>query len=404
MVRSMESLPVVTLAKDLRQAIRAGHPWLYDGALARKQPRLRPGQRVQVAHAGEIVAVGFADPGAPISVRVLTRDPEEHTDEAWAASRAHQAARCRAADPLLAGTNGFRVIHGENDYMPGLVVDLYGDTAVVVFDGAAAAVFWEPLMDAVAAGLSRAGLAIARYWRRPIKGAEAGPEAAGKVLRGDEPPDVILIDEHGARFEVDVRQGQKTGFFLDQRPNRRLVHDMAAGAEVLNLFSYTGGFSVHAALGGARRVTSVDLSRPAIDSARRNFAHNGLRPEDHRFLAENAFDYLHGLHTRDERFDLVIVDPPSFAPSERSKPRALKAYTTLNRLALRVVEPGGWLVSASCSSHITVADMLSILAAAGPPSGRRTRILQVRGAGSDHPILPAFPEGQYLKVVLLWVE
>ena len=404
MVRAMESLPVVTLAKDLRQAIRAGHPWLYDGALARKLPRLQPGQRVRVAHAGELLAVGFADPGAPITVRVLARDPDTRTDEAWAATRAYQAARCRVADPLLAGTNGFRVIHGENDFMPGLVVDLYDDTAVVVFDGAAAAAFWEPLMDGVAAGLARAGLAIARYWRRPIKGADTGPEAAGKVLRGDEPPAVIIIDEHGARFEVDVRHGQKTGFFLDQRPNRRLVHELAAGAEVLNLFSYTGGFSVHAALGGARRVTSVDLSRPAIDGARRNFEHNALGPDGHRFVAENAFDYLHALHERDERFDLVIVDPPSFAPNERSKPRAIKAYTTLNRQALRVVEPGGWLVSASCSSHITVQDMLSILAAAGPPSGRRTRIMQVRGAGSDHPILPAFPEGSYLKVILLWVE
>jgi 23S rRNA (cytosine1962-C5)-methyltransferase len=173
---------------------------------------------------------------------------------------------------------------------------------------------------------------------------------------------------------------------------------------VLNLFSYTGGFSVQAALGGARRVTSVDVSRPAIEGARRNFAHNGLEPEAHGFVAENAFDYLNAVHERGERFDLVIVDPPSFAPNERTKPRALKAYTTLNRLALRVVEPGGWLISASCSSHVTVPDMMSILGAAGELSGRRTRVLQVRGAGSDHPVLPAFPEGQYLKVLLLWVE
>lgn len=251
----MESFPLVTLAKGLRQVIRSGHPWLFSGALARKQPRLQPGQRVRVAHAGEVLAVGFADPGAPIAVRVLSRDPAEPAGDAWAAERAYQAALCRASDPLLAGASGFRVIHGENDFMPGLVMDLYDDTAVVVFDGAAAAVFWEPLMDAVAAGIARAGLAVARYWLRPVKGSDE----EGRVLRGDEPPETIVIQEDGAHFEVDVRRGQKTGFFLDQRPNRRLVRDMAAGAAVLNLFSYTGGFSVQAALGGARRVTSVDV-------------------------------------------------------------------------------------------------------------------------------------------------
>lgn len=408
MVRPMESFPLVTLAKDLRQAIRSGHPWLYDRALARKQPRLQPGQRVRVAYAGTPVAVGYANPGSPIAVRVLGLDPDEPADAAWAGERAYQAARSRVGDPLLTRTTGVRVIHGENDFMPGLVVDLYDDTAVVVFDGAAAAAFWEPLMDAVVAGIARAGLAVARYWLRPVKdGTPAGPgdsAPAGRVLRGDEPPEIIVIEEEGARFEVDVRRGQKTGFFLDQRPNRSLVRDMAAGLRVLNLFSYTGGFSVQAALGGARRVTSVDVSGPAMEGARRNFARNGLDPAAHGFVTEDAFDYLDAVHARGERFELVIVDPPSFAPNARSKPRALKAYTALNRLALRAVEPGGWMLSASCSSHVTVQDMMSILAAAGELGGRRLRILQVRGAGSDHPILPAFPEGHYLKVLLLGVE
>jgi 23S rRNA (cytosine1962-C5)-methyltransferase len=395
----MDSRPVVVLAKDLRQRIQEGHPWIYDRALARV-PDLPPGALVRVAHAGQPVAVGFVDPGSPIAVRVLGLDPGEPLDHAWAAARAEQAARCRLADPRLAGLDALRVVHGESDAMPGLVIDVYRDTGVVVLDGAAAAAFWLPRIDAVWDGLAAAGLALARLWARPVRASEHG---AGRVLRGDEPPAQILIDEHGARFEVDVRAGQKTGFFLDQRQNRRLVRELSAGAEVLNLFAYTGGFSVHAALGGARRVTSVDIARPAIEAARRNFGHSGLAADEHVFAAEDAFEFLARASARGERFDIVVVDPPSFAPSERARPRALRAYGKLDRLALDVVAPGGWLVSASCSSHVTGADMTAVLAAAAAAAGRRVRVVDVRGADRDHPVLPAFPEGSYLQALFAWV-
>jgi 23S rRNA (cytosine1962-C5)-methyltransferase len=397
----MEPRPVVVLAKDLRQRIQEGHPWLYDRALARLPPDLAAGALVRVAHAGQPVAVGFVDPGSPIAVRVLGLDPDDPLDHAWAAARAEQAARCRLADPRLAALDALRAVHGENDAMPGLVIDVYRDTGVVVFDGAAAAAFWLPRMDAVWHGLTAAGLALARLWARPVRA--AGTAAAGRSLRGDEPPAQILIDELGARFEVDVRVGQKTGFFLDQRHNRQLVRELSAGAEVLNLFAYTGGFSVHAALGGARRVTSVDIARPAIEAAQRNFGHSGLGVADHVFAVEDAFEFLARAGARGERFDVVIVDPPSFAPSERAKRRALRAYGKLDRLALDVVAPGGWLVSASCSSHVTGADMTAVLAAAAAGAGRRVRIVDIRGADRDHPVLPAFPEGSYLQALFAWV-
>jgi 23S rRNA (cytosine1962-C5)-methyltransferase len=405
----MEPRPVVVLAKDLRQRIQEGHPWLYDRALARLPSGLAPGALVRVAHAGQPLAVGFADPGSPIAVRVLDLDPDERLDHAWAAARTEQAARCRLADPRLASLDALRVVHGENDAMPGLVIDLYRDTGVVVFDGAAAAAFWLPRMDAVWDGLTAAGLSLCRLWARPVRAANidadetSSERRAGRLLRGDEPPAQILIDEFGARFEVDVRAGQKTGFFLDQRHNRQLVRELSAGAEVLNLFAYTGGFSVHAALGGARRVTSVDIARPAIEAARRNFGHSGLRAEDHVFAVDDAFEFLVRAGARGERFDVVIVDPPSFAPSERAKPRALRAYAKLDRLALDVVAPGGWLVSASCSSHVTGADMTAVLAAAAAGAGRRVRVVDVRGADRDHPVLPAFPEGSYLQALFAWV-
>jgi 23S rRNA (cytosine1962-C5)-methyltransferase len=408
----MEPRPVVALAKDLRQRIQEGHPWLYDRALARLPPGLAPGALVRVAHAGQPLAVGFADPGSPIAVRVLDLDPGAPLDHAWTAARAEQAARCRLADPRLGSLDALRVVHGENDAMPGLVIDVYRDTGVVVFDGAAAAAFWLPRMDAVWDGLASAGLSLARLWARPVRAPNidaadaadtAGERRAGRLLRGDEPPAQILIDELGARFEVDVRAGQKTGFFLDQRHNRQLVRELSAGAEVLNLFAYTGGFSVHAALGGARRVTSVDVARPAIEAAQRNFGHSGLRAADHVFAVEDAFEFLARAGARGERFDVVIVDPPSFAPSERARPRALRAYGKLDRLALDVVAPGGWLVSASCSSHVTAADMTAVLATAAAGARRRVRVVDVRGADRDHPVLPAFPEGNYLQALFAWV-
>ena len=227
----------------------------------------------------------------------------------------------------------------------------------------------------------------------------AGPGDAGEAVAGA-PPERVEIGERGARFEVDVRRGQKTGFFLDQRDNRTLVARHAAGQRVLNLFAYTGGFSVHAALAGARHVTTVDLAAPAIDAARRNFAASGIDPADHAFAAVDAFAFLDEARAAGRRWDLVVVDPPSFAPSERTRTRAIAAYARLMALALEVCEPGGLLAAASCSSHVTLDDFLGALADAGRRARRPLRVRTVRGAASDHPILPAFPEGRYLKFVL----
>jgi 23S rRNA (cytosine1962-C5)-methyltransferase len=404
----MSALPALTLAKDLRQAIERGHPWIYDRAVAHAPARLQPGDLVAVLHGRERLAVAYADPGRAIAARVLDLDADARIDEHWARERAARAGQCRRVNPALAHTNAFRAIHGENDFMPGLVVDVYDDTGVVVFDGLAAAVFWSPHLDAVLGGLATAGIDLARLWALPVKAARGATDAqAGRyagAVRGHPPADVIVIHEHGAEFEVDVRRGQKTGLFLDQRDNRRLVGKLAAGARVLNLFAYTGGFSVHAALGGARRVISVDSAAPAMAAAARNFARNGVDPEQHEFVAGDAFTFLEQARDRSERYDLVILDPPSFAPSERTRARGLGAYRTLNSLALTIVEPGGLFMSASCSSHVTEADLIGVVGQAALQSRRRVRILDIRGAASDHPVLPAFPEGRYLSFLALYVE
>ncbi|HEY5949528.1 MAG TPA: class I SAM-dependent methyltransferase, partial [Kofleriaceae bacterium] len=200
--------------------------------------------------------------------------------------------------------------------------------------------------------------------------------------------------EDDARFGVDVRSGQKTGFFLDQRDNRRTIRRHAAGATVLNLFAYTGGFSLHAALGGATRVTSVDIAGPAIAAIEKNLTLSGLATEAHERVAADAFEFLERAAAQGRRWDLVIVDPPSFAPSERAKPAALRAYERLTRAALAVVEPRGRFALASCSSHVTEVDLLEMVAAL-PATDLRLRISA--GAASDHPVLAAFGEGRYLK-------
>lgn len=386
--------PTLRLTKPLRDAIAAGHPWVYDRALRPLPPGLAAGDLAVVADEHGPLATVVVEPASPIRARVLDRDPDAAIDAAWARGRAHAAAAARAGDPTLAASDAWRIIHGENDFLPGLVVDLYAGVAVIVFDGPAAAALWRPLVPAVLDGIRLGGVAVTGAWLRGARGEQDVGEALGDV------PAEVIIREGAARFEVDVRHGQKTGFFLDQRQNRALVASHAAGLEVLNLFSYTGGFSIQAALAGARHVTSVDLSAPAIAAATRNAARSGVDAAAHDAVVADAFEYLTDAAARGRRWDLVIVDPPSFAPSEKARPRALRAYGRVNELALAVVAPGGLVASASCSSHVSEADLIAVLAEAGRRAGRRLRLRHIAGAASDHPVLPAFPEGRYLSLLL----
>lgn len=395
--------PVLSLAKDVTRAVRAGHPWVFDRALHPPARPLRPGDLVEVAYRGQSLAVGFADPDSPIAVRLLDRDPRADVGFLWARGRAERAAALRAGDPNLVGTNAFRVIHGENDRMPGLVLDFYAGTGVMLFDGAGAQSFWSPLVEAVAAGCRDAGIPLRRIWARGSSSAARG-NGGGEALWGDAAPELIQVEEHRARFEVDVRRGQKTGLFLDQRDNRRRVGALSAGARVLNLFSYTGGFSVHAAMGGASSVTTVDISESVVAAARRNFALSEIAEKSHRFVAADAFDFLDAAWRAKEHYDLVVCDPPSFAPNERAKPAALRAYRRLNARALEVVSSGGLLVTASCSSHVTTDDLIDVVAEASSRCKRSVRLRQICGAATDHPVLPGFPEGRYLTLLVVYVD
>jgi 23S rRNA (cytosine1962-C5)-methyltransferase len=370
------------LRKELARAIRGGHPWLYADAL--DIPRgLHTGSVVDViGKNGNFLARGLFDAKSPIAVRLYTLDPDEPVDAALFRRRLAAALASRRFDQ---DTNAFRWCNGEGDFLPGVVVDAYDRVAVLRLDGDAVRVF----RDAIARSLVELRDLTHVY--------ERSRGAKGSALHGAE-PGLVEIREHGVKFSVDVVHGQKTGFFLDQRENRRLLQTFSRGVEVANLFSYTGGFSVYAALAGATRVASVDSAAPALEAARANFRLNGLDPAAHEFACADAFAWL--AH-KSSQFGLVITDPPSFAPSEKSVGRALSAYRDLNALALSAVAPGGLLAAASCSSHVGLEAFLGALRDAGEKARRPLRILEVRGQPADHPSLPAFPEGRYLKFVLI---
>jgi 23S rRNA (cytosine1962-C5)-methyltransferase len=374
--------PALKLKKELARSIRSGHPWVYRDALAGK-PAFADGTLVEVcAKDGRRLATGFWDSASPIAVRILSRERIEDFD-ALVRERLDAALARRLALLDPARTNAFRWVHGEADGLPGVHVDLYADTAMLRFDGQGSRATYRSLVGE-----------LSRTERYPVS----------RVLDRDARSGGGSLDvlENGLHFSVDLARGQKGGLFLDQRENRAEVERRAPGRRVLNLFGYTGGFSLYAARGGAKRTDTVDQAKPAIATARRNFAANHLSvaPAHAGFHAEDAFEFLREAARAGRRWDLVICDPPSFAKSRSALPSARTAYRRLYALAAAVVEPNGLFCPASCSSHFPRREFLSAVTDAVRSGGRRFELERVTGAGFDHPVLPAFPEGDYLKFAI----
>jgi 23S rRNA (cytosine1962-C5)-methyltransferase len=386
---------IVLRARGAAEPIRRGHPWVWREAVASGLEGAHVGEEVQVLTSDKApVGRGLAEPDSPIAVRMWTRGRSPLNAEVWAA-RVARATALRARLTASPTTNAFRLLHGEGDRMPGFVVDRYDTVAVLRTDGDAAAARVEDVVVALEPSLQSLGVSTLVH-RIGVKG--QAPEF--RVLRGDPPPATVTVKEHGLSFVVDLAHGQKTGAFLDQRENRRRVRDLASGARVLNLFSYAGGFSVFAAAGGARHVTSVDVASSAHATAQASFRASGFDPAAHAFTTADVFAFLDGARGKGQRWDLVISDPPSFAPSEKSVPRALSAYRSLHRACASVLAPAGLLCAASCSSHVDSDAFLSTLDDATLERDD-LRLLEIHGAGSDHPTLAGFPEGRYLKFVVL---
>ncbi|MEO7093680.1 MAG: class I SAM-dependent rRNA methyltransferase [Polyangiales bacterium] len=398
----------LTLSPGAASAIRRGHPWVYADQISSGLAGLETGD-VAVVHdpAGKPIGSAIVDPSSPLAARVWTRDPSVRVDEALVRARVERAITLREQH-VEPSTTALRWVHGEGDRAPGIVLDRYGDVAVLRLDGAAMHRWTDRIADVVFELVARRGVRSLAL-RLTGKGAPIAPSEAdeaksddGKLrpLRGEPPPETVIVREHGVPFVVDLARGQKTGAFLDQRDNRRRVGLLARGKRVLNLFSYAGGFSLHAALGGATSCTSVDVAAGAHVTAQRSFREAGVELDAHSFVTADVWRFLERAQARGETWDLVISDPPNMAPSEATRARALTAYKQLHGLCAAVVAKGGVLCVASCSSHVSLDDFLGTLDDA--TLGRDDlRILEIASAGVDHPVLPAFPEGRYLEFVVL---
>ncbi|MEB3223854.1 MAG: class I SAM-dependent rRNA methyltransferase [Candidatus Sericytochromatia bacterium] len=398
-----EAVAKVTLRKGREERVRLGHPWVFAGEVYQLPPAEADGLPVAVEDArGRLMGVGLANTRSNILVRLLSRQ-REPLDRAFFERRIEEAIALRTRFGRLSpGPDAaWRVIHGEADGLPGLIVDRYGAWLVVQALSLGMAQRLPMIVELLQAALKPRGI----YERSdvPVRTLEGLVPTSG-VLAGEAPPEDLVIEEHGMRLRVDLVGGQKTGFFLDQRLNRAHVRHLSSGlGRVLNTFCYSGGFSVAAALGGAERVVSVDISADAIALAEQNAALNEVSGRC-EFHTANAFDALREYERAGERFDMVILDPPAFTKNKDSIPGAVRGYKEINLRAMRLLEPGGLLVTSSCSHHISPALFSSIVADAAADTRKRLRQIALRGPSPDHPVLPVAPETDYLKYLVAEVR
>jgi 23S rRNA (cytosine1962-C5)-methyltransferase len=385
----------VYLKEGRDKAVRNRHPWVFSGALARTAKDVRDGDIVNVRAArGAFLARGYLNRQSQIVVRLLSWDEDEPIDETFWHRRVAQAVHRRAALAADPATTAYRLVHAESDLLPGLIVDRYGDWAVVQCLTVGIDRRRETIADALQAAIGPAGI----YERSDVYvRAQEGLSPATGVLCGEAPPPQIEILEHGHRFWVDVCEGQKTGFYLDQRENRLALTRYAREAEMLNAFSYSGSFSVYAAAAGAGPITNLDTSSDALDLARKNVALNGLQRPDDTYTFGDVFEVLRGYRDRGRRFDLIVLDPPKFAPTRKHVQRAARAYKDINLLAIKLLRSGGTLFTFSCSGGIDAALFQKIVFGASVDAGRDLQIVEYLSQGPDHPILISFPESAYLK-------
>jgi len=381
----------ITLNRNLRRTLLRGHPWVYREALS-GSPALSSQSEAALCRVQDQkgdLAWGFYDPHSVIAFRLLSLEKSLPEDQFFE-NLFEKALKIRGGfDPKL--TNAFRLFNGEGDLLPGLVCDLYGKVAVLQFDGRGPSEFWN--RDLLISWLLKRTLCKTVVEKGRGKGSDSFC-----VLAGDAVPERVEILENGARFAIDLVRGQKTGFFLDQRDNRAYVREMSRGKRFLNLFSYTGGFSIYAGLGGAFKVRSIDISKGALELSQVSWELNGLNPGDHAFESRDVFDEIQGSA---EKWDSVMVDPPSMASSESQKEAATRKYIEVFSAAAKKVNSGGDLYASSCSSHISFSDFFKIIEEALSGARRRGQILRVSGQGFDHPFPHVCPELRYLKFVHL---
>jgi 23S rRNA (cytosine1962-C5)-methyltransferase len=385
-------LSKLILKPGREKSLKRRHPWVFSGAVAKVQGKPAAGDTVEVrSAAGAFLAIAAYSPQSQIAARVWDWS-EREIDRAFFNGRIARAVAQRRASLDRAATDAYRVLHAESDGLPGVVADRYGDTLVLQLTSAGAERWRETLADAL---LDATG--AARVWERSdaeVRALEGLAPATGPVRGGREPTRVV-VSEQGIRFEVDFERGHKTGFYLDQRGNRLRLRELSRGRDVLDGFCYTGGFALSAAAGGARSVFALDSSAEALSLAKANAQLNALSGID--WVGGDVFQMLR--HLRDQRraFDLIVLDPPKFAPTAAHAGRAARAYKDINLLAFKLLRPGGLLMTFSCSGGVPADLFQKIVAGAALDAEVDAHIVERLGAGPDHPVALNFPEGEYLK-------
>ncbi len=396
---SQQRMKNIYLRRGKAESLRRFHPWVFSGAIASSDGKLKEGETVRViSNDGEIMGYGHYQIGS-IAVRMLTFENEEINDAFWQ-QRLSEAFSLRSALQLTGREDNtiYRLVHGEGDRLPGLVIDVYGKTAVMQAHSVGMHVCRETIADALIAASN--GLIENVYYKSettlPFK---ADLHQENGFLRGHDDGNIAL--ENGLKFHIDWLRGQKTGFFVDQRENRSLLEHYAKGRNVLNMFCYTGGFSVYALRGNAKLVHSVDSSSKAIDLTRANAELNFPNDSRHEAFAEDAFKFL---EQAGSNYDLIVLDPPAFAKHKDALRNALKGYTRLNAIAFKKIRKGGIVFTFSCSQAVNKDQFRLAVFTAAAQSGRHVRILHQLHQPADHPINIYHPEGEYLKGLVLEVE
>jgi len=384
----------VTLRKTRETRVRGGHPWIYASEVEKVEGAFENGDIVDVHDfRGKYIGRGFYNPQSQLALRILTRN-DEPCDRAFFEGRVRDAWEYRK---LLCDPESCRLIYSESDFLPGLVVDKFGDILVLQSLSLGIERIKDMLCDILMEVVQPAGI-----WERsdvPVRRLEGLEQTTG-LLRG-EVPDRVDMAENGIHFLVDVKHGQKTGFFLDQKWNRAALKPLCRDARVLDCFCHNGSFSLHAAKYGAKSVLGVDISEEALKVARENARLNGL--DNVAFEAHNCFDLLRELDDAHERFDVVILDPPAFTKNKAAVQSAIRGYKEINLRGLKLTRPGGFLVTCSCSQHILPEMFQDIVNQAARDAKKRIRLVEYRTQGYDHPILPQSVETKYLKCMILQV-
>jgi len=393
---------VLVLKPGREKSLKRRHPWIFSGAIERVLGKPQAGDTVEVRSAdGAPLAMAAYSPDSQIRARVWSFDAKATTNAEYFNRKVKQAVALRAALPASKHTNAMRLVQRESDGLPGLIVGRYADVLVVQYLSAGAERWREAILDAlVEATHCEAVFERSDAEVRKLEGLE--PRVG--FARGNRNASRCPITEYGLHFRVDVEQGQKTGFFLDQRENRQRVRELAAGREVLDGFCYTGGFAIAALAGGAARVLAVDSSAPALEVARENLSANPLDSSRIEFVQADVFAHLRLLRDGARKFGFIVLDPPKFAPTAAQARNAARAYKDINLLAFKLLAPGGLLATFSCSGGVSAELFQSIIAGAALDAGAGAKIIERFHAAADHPVALEFPEGDYLKGLLLLRE